>query len=161
MTAARLAQTIQEARAMLRAPAEAREQVRTRREGLSRGTQLPADFTFPGIEKHRNEIDPGNHKFQDKGDELGWLLFSGPYLLLSPGPRPPDFRFHEEKPSRFTYELPSAGPTLTVCRFSDFGTGLCHALYIADLLREAVYPYALHLGDVYYSGRKSEFRDRF
>jgi hypothetical protein len=161
MTESRLAQTIQEARAMLRAPVEAREQVRSRREGLSRGTKLPADFTFPGIEKHRDQIDPGNHKFQDKGDELGWLLFSGPYLLLSAGREPPNFRFHEEKPSRFSYELPDAGPTLTVSLFSDFGTGLYHALYIADLLREAAYPYALHLGDVYYSGRKSEFRDHF
>jgi hypothetical protein len=161
MTEARLAQTIQEARAMLRAPAQGAEHVRSRRAGLSRGTQLPADFTFPGIEKHRNEIDPGNHKFQDKGDELGWLFFSGPYLLLSSGREPPNFVFHDAKPSGFTYQLPASGPTLTVALFSDFGTGLYHALYIADHLDEAAYPYVLHLGDVYYSGRKSEFRDRF
>lgn len=161
MTEARLAQTIQEARAMLRAPVEAREHVRSRREGLTRGAQLPGDFTFPGIEKHRDQINPGNHKFQDKGDELGWLLFSGPYLLLSSGREPPDFRFHDSKPSAFTYELPSAEPSVKVALFSDFGTGLYHALYIADQLEEAAFPYALHLGDVYYSGRKSEFRDRF
>lgn len=161
MTEARLAQTIQEARAMLRAPAEAREHVRSRREGLSRGAKLPDDFTFPGIEKHRALINPGDHQFQDKGDELGWLLFSGPYLLLSAGREPPDFRFDETRTSRFTYDLPPTESTLTVALFSDFGTGLYHALYIADLLEEAAYPYALHLGDVYYSGRSSEFRDRF
>lgn len=161
MTEARLAQTIQEARALLRAPVEARDHVRSRRAGLRRGSQLPADFTFPGIEKHRADIDLGDHRFQDKGDELGWLLFSGPYLLLSAGREPPDFRFDSDRPSGFTYELPVTGSSLKVALFSDFGTGLYHSLYIADLLAEAAYPYAIHLGDVYYSGRRSEFRDRF
>ena len=87
MTEARLAQTIQEARAMLRAPVEATANVRTRRAGLRRGTPLPADFTFPRIETHRDRIDLGDHRFQDKGDELGWILFSGPYPSSLRGPR--------------------------------------------------------------------------
>lgn len=160
MTEARLAQTIQEARAMLRAPAEATANVRTRRAGLRRGTPLPADFTFPGIETHRDRIDLGDHRFQDKGDELGWILFSGPYLLLSAGREPPDFRFDDQRTSHFTYELTGAGPTRSMALFSDFGTGLYHAWYIADLLKQAAYPHAIHLGDVYYSGRSSEFRER-
>ena len=41
--------------------------------------------------------------------------------------------------------------------FSDFGTGLYHSRYIAKQFRERPFPYAIHCGDVYYAGRKSEF----
>ena len=49
-------------------------------------------------------------------------------------------------------------PTLEIALFSDFGTGLYHSRYIAKQLVEGRFPYAIHVGDVYYSGRKSEFR---
>ena len=43
--------------------------------------------------------------------------------------------------------------------FSDFGTGLYHSRYIAKQFRERPFPYAIHCGDVYYAGRKSEFEN--
>jgi Calcineurin-like phosphoesterase len=56
---------------------------------------------------------------------------------------------------------PAAQSPLEVALFSDFGTGLYPALYIAAQLRQRKFPYAVHLGDVYYAGRKSEFQENF
>jgi hypothetical protein len=50
---------------------------------------------------------------------------------------------------------------LEVAVFADFGTGLYHSRYIAKQFKERQYALAFHLGDVYYSGRQSEFEDNF
>jgi hypothetical protein len=50
---------------------------------------------------------------------------------------------------------------LEIALFSDFGTGRYHSRYIARQFEKRKYPYAIHLGDVYYAGRKSEFEEYF
>ena len=49
------------------------------------------------------------------------------------------------------------GDGLKVALFADFGNGLYHSRYIAKTLVERKYPYAFHLGDVYYGGTKKQF----
>jgi hypothetical protein len=45
--------------------------------------------------------------------------------------------------------------------FADFGTGLYHSLYIAKNIAGFEPDYAIHLGDVYYAGRASEYEHYF
>ncbi len=76
------------------------------------------------------------------------------------------FRWHNHPsyhPRRFVYNLeePTAGAPLDIALFADFGTGLYPALYIAQQFNLKRFPYAVHLGDVYYAGRISEFQDHF
>lgn len=133
--------------------------------GMFRKPQLPEGFTFPGYDPDIIPVDPGNKKFEEKGDVLGWVLFAGPQFVQGKltGLNPVPFRFHDQVPSNFNYGLDEVADdgTLDIALFADFGVGLYHSLYIAKQLRERAFPYAIHLGDVYYAGRRSEFRDNF
>jgi hypothetical protein len=132
---------------------------------LSLAQPLPDNFTFEGMDLNEIPINPGIKRFETKGDALGWLLFSGPQLVHSTLAEKAPFRWHNHPDylTDFVYEMaePPAGDTLDVALFSDFGTGLYHSRYIAKQFRERQYPYAIHLGDVYYAGRGSEFREYF
>jgi hypothetical protein len=130
------------------------------REAIAEAAGLPPDFTFPGMTPEI-PIQPGNHKFEEFGDALGWLLFGAGPALFPPKPVP--FRHAADFPSRFFYNLPepSASSPLEIAVFSDFGTGLYHSLYIARQLQARRFPCAFHLGDVYYAGRKGEFEKQF
>lgn len=123
---------------------------------------LPPDFTFPGMDLNEIPINPDDRRFEEVADALGWAIFAGPGVLRERlGLGEADFRDAEKHDSRFTYKLdePSPEHPLEIALFSDFGTGRYHSLYIARQFRERRFPCAIHLGDVYYAGRKSEFRD--
>ncbi|NIR47853.1 hypothetical protein GWO43_05320, partial [candidate division KSB1 bacterium] len=50
---------------------------------------------------------------------------------------------------------------LAIALFADFGTGLYHSKYIARNIAAMKPDYAIHLGDVYYAGRDTEFKFNF
>lgn len=131
---------------------------------LRQQTQLPPKFTFPG-KTGEIEIDPGSKKFETKGDAVNWILFAGPQFVGDKIHlvKKEEFRSHDQFASDFVYDLPELPPdsVLDIALFSDFGTGEYHSLYIAKQLRERNFPYAIHLGDVYYAGRRSEFQAHF
>lgn len=74
------------------------------------------------------------------------------------------FRRHEDHRSGFVYEGSATTDdtrTSRVALFADWGTGYYHSAAIAHQLWNARYPYAFHLGDVYYGGKQREFDDRW
>ena len=122
--------------------------------------RLPEDFTFEGYDPEAIPIDPADTRFETKADWLSYVVFTGGLyhtrlLKLDPVRRNGAFN------SRFTYPLasPTAQAPVEVALFSDFGNGLAHARYIARQL--IGHPYAIHLGDVYYAGRRKEFEEYF
>jgi hypothetical protein len=122
---------------------------------------LPPGFNFEGLDLDEINIKPGDSKFEAVADALGWVLFGGLGLLTQVFKA--DFRWHGDSASRFAYSLdePGDGRPLDVALFSDFGTGRYYSRYIAKQLRTRKFPYAIHLGDVYYAGRSKEYQDHF
>lgn len=101
-------------------------------------------------EKIFETFDPGwwplwdEHAAQESG---GWMNLE-------------EFRRHSlERP--FVYEAGVPYGDVAVALFSDFGTGYYHSKYIAKQLEAWQFPYAFHLGDVYYAGRDEEFEKRY
>lgn len=141
------------------------------RGGTPAKSKVPAQINlYPGI-----EIDPDNHKYEKRRDAMGWVFNSGPAFIhqavltqvLPPFPKA-RFRSHTEFPGGFKYEMKNRQgqpfdpeQKVSVALFADFGTGLYHSLYIARHLAELNPDYAIHLGDVYYSGRHEEFERHF
>jgi hypothetical protein len=131
---------------------------------LEAANPLPPDFSFDGMDLNEIPIKPGDTKFETVADAIGWALFAGPFVLTH-GSRD-KFRWHSSPShvtSRFSYPLaePSAAAPLEIALFSDFGTWRYYSRYIAKRLRTRKFPYAIHLGDVYYAGRRSEFEKYF
>jgi hypothetical protein len=126
---------------------------------------LPLGFTFAGIDLANIPIDPGDKKFEEWGDWLGWIIHTGEFVFGYPAGAKAAFRFHDAPTvtSGFVYELRGQEPDadFDVALFGDFGCGLYHSLYIAKQLVHGAFPYAIHLGDVYYAGREQEFVDFF
>ncbi|MES2638153.1 MAG: neutral/alkaline non-lysosomal ceramidase N-terminal domain-containing protein [Myxococcota bacterium] len=117
---------------------------------------LPANFDFDGYDPLAIPIDPAETRFQTKEDTLAYLVLTGAgfhtgVLKLDPERHAHDFD------SRFTYPLrsPKPGEPVDIGLFGDFANGLAHSRYVARQL--VGLPYAIHLGDVYYSGRQEEF----
>jgi hypothetical protein len=177
-TEEQLRATIEDAQAALRSPdsfsrvmdaATAHEVAFAISVGAPRGAVhlVPPGFTFPGMTDDI-PIDPSIKKFETQRDRTGWLLFAGVDWLrtqLGVSQKAP-FRWHNHpthQQRRFVYDLeePTAEAPLEVALVSDFGTGLYPSLYIAAQLRQKQFPYAIHLGDVYYAGRRSEFQENF
>ena len=158
---AELRANIARARMALRSPELAVAVRETESALFEVSNQLPPGFTFEGMDLNEIDIKPGDIKFETVADWAGWLFLAGPFVLTK-GPRD-KFRWHNGAASRFVYDLeePTAAAPLEVALFSDFGTGRYHSQYIAKQLRVRKFPYAFHLGDVYYAGRRSEFRDFF
>jgi hypothetical protein len=61
-------------------------------------------------------------------------------------------------PSNFQYELPE---NATLAIFSDWGTGQPTAIRVMQQIKALNPAYAIHLGDVYYSGTPKEVTERF
>jgi hypothetical protein len=122
---------------------------------------LPDSFNFPGMDLAEIPINPEDHKFEEEGDALGWIVFAA-FPALFPGAKA-KFRNADEFSSKFEYtmEEPTPEQPIEIALFSDFGTGRYHSRYIAKQFRTRAMPYAIHLGDVYYAGRQSEFADYF
>jgi hypothetical protein len=131
-------------------------------ESLSRRTQPrppPAGFTFDGYDPVGLPIDTSITKFEEGADWYGYALAGGLRAALfhaglaNLGP----FRWHSEHPSKFSYALDrDSGKDLRIGLFSDFANGYYHTRYLARRLAKEAYPYAIHLGDVYYAGKAEE-----
>lgn len=106
-------------------------------------------------------INPNDHKYEfcdprwwplilEKLEEKVklWPLGLKKYLRHSP-----------QKP--FVYDAENTSGDVKVALFADFGTGSYHSRHIARQLARWKYPYAFHLGDVYYGGTQSEFDDYY
>jgi hypothetical protein len=117
------------------------------------------------------EIDPVNQRFEPKADALRWFFNTG-YFVIRPKLHidflKARFPLHSDFTSGFKYEMKDRqGGTfapeqkISVALFADFGTGLDHSRYIAKHIANFDPDYAIHLGDVYYAGRFSEFRQHF
>jgi hypothetical protein len=159
-----LREAIIEAQVALRAP---RETINARKAAEAQwfsANTLPDNFTFP-LRTSEITINPASRKFETVGDAVGWALFCGPFLIGSAVATPAPFRWHADPQyaSKFIYALPDPSPDvpLKIALFSDFGTGEYQSLYVARQLAHRQYPYAIHLGDVYYAGRRSEFAHYF
>src|SRR5262245_44950958 len=154
-----LERAVRDAREALEQPVRAAARVNEVR--IARAQPLPADFTFPGIDLAAVPIDAGDHKFETKADALGWVIMSGPQFLggLLGTLRKHPFVFHGS--DGFVYDPPAipAGSSVEVALLSDFATGRFPSRYIARQVVARGFPYMLHLGDTYYAGRKSEYRD--
>jgi Calcineurin-like phosphoesterase len=164
MTEAVLRSHIEQARMALRFPDTAVALMEAEDAHFKAANRLPEDFTFEGMDLDDIPIDPGSKKFELLGDLLGWIIHAGPFILTKPYKK--NFRFHsypQFSASKFIYKMddPSLQSPLEIALLSDFGTGLYHARYIAKQLRTKRFPYAIHLGDVYYAGRRSEFEEHF
>ena len=121
------------------------------------GESLPEDFTFPGIDLKRYPIDPGRSKFEPVNDMLRWIWFAAISFLS--GTKKAQFRWHDAFPSRFCYKMkyPVSETPFKIALFSDWGTGEYQSNYISAQLETKQFPLGIHLGDVYYAGRKEEF----
>jgi hypothetical protein len=155
---AELEKAVREAREALEDPMRAAARMKMVH---AAGLKLPPEFTFPGMDLGAVPIDPGDSKFETKADALGWVIMSGPQFLggLLGLARKHPFVFHGA--DGFVYDPPSipAGSSIEVALLSDFATGRFPARYIARQIAARGFPYLIHLGDTYYAGRKSEFRD--
>jgi hypothetical protein len=166
MTEAQLRSAIERARQALRAPREAVAALEAEQTFLAAAAAaLPMNFTFDGMDLNEIPINPSDRKFEndDMAGIFGWIFGAGPFVLTQP--RRETFRFHTQPPftSGFIYPLedPTPNAPLDIALFSDFGVGRYYSKYIAKQLRTKKFPYAIHLGDVYYAGRRSEFAEYF
>ena len=163
MTQKELRAVIADARRALAEPTQVIAEFETA--ALSFSPALPPGFNFPGMDLNEIGIDPGDRKFEndDLAGILGWVFGAGPFVLTQPSRS--DFRFHNQQQftSGFIYKLdePSPGAPLEIALFSDFGVGRYYSRYIAKQFRTRRFPCAIHLGDVYYAGRRSEFAEFF
>jgi len=118
------------------------------------------------------KIEPDNHKFEPHSDIVGWIVNSGyQYVFrerLKIGHYKDTFRSHADHAGGFVYAMKSrdgrpADPEqkISVALFGDFGSGLDHSRFIARHISTLQPDYAIHLGDVYYSGRSFEFEKYF
>src|SRR5262245_13286156 len=158
---AELRATIGRARMVLSSPKTAIDSFEAEAEHLDTANTLPPGFDFEGMDLDEIDITPGDNKFEAVADALRWILFAGPGLITQVFKA--DFRRHGDVESRFAYSLdePGDGTPLDVALFSDFGTGRYYSRYIAKQFRVKKFPYAVHLGDVYYAGRSKEYQDNF
>ncbi len=107
------------------------------------------------------EINPNDHKYEfcdprwwplllEKAEEAAgrWPKGLAPYIRHSSA-------------SPFVYEAIPQNEPVRVGLLADFGTGSYTSLHIAKQLEYWKYPYAFHLGDVYYGGTREEFRRNY
>ncbi len=166
LTTNELQNIIAETRRALEKPAEVLAEIESSTDAVSfAATVFPPGFDFPGFADSGIEIDVNDRKFEndDLVGLLGWALFAGPFVLTRPDEK--NFRYHNQPQysSNFIYELEEPVPDapLEFALFSDFGVGRYYSKHIARQIHQRRFSYAVHLGDVYYAGRRSEFRDYF
>ncbi len=164
MTEQRLREAIATARRALNAPDEAIAEIETAAVSFALAA-LPDGFEFPGMDIDDIGIDPDDRKFEndDLVGVLGWMFGAGPFVLGRPNKK--NFRFHNQPQftPNFIYQMedPKPGEPLEIALFSDFGVGRYYSRYIAKQFRARRFPYVMHLGDVYFAGRRSEFAEYF
>lgn len=115
---------------------------------------FPIEHQFPGYDPAVC-IRPDSHKFETVADSLAWAATAAAALSFRLTHRKPDL---PEPAADAVYPLAGSGGVSTVALFSDWGTGYYHSQYIARHIRDLGAHQAVHLGDVYYTGRESEFQ---
>mgnify|MGYP000470498492 CR=1 FL=1 len=162
MTLERLRKALALARRALETPNEVRAEIEVASFAIK---PLPDGFDFPGMnEEPMIEINPEDRKFEndDLVGLLGWALFAGPFALAKGNKK--DFLRHDPNNlNSFIYQMPNPAPgaPLEIALFADYGVGRYYSDHIARQFFKRRFPYAIHLGDVYYAGREHEFRDNF
>lgn len=165
ITMQQLREAIYESEVRVKNKSHSARELETRMDFMKKSNPLPPGFNFDGMDLSTIPVDPGRTKFETNADILGWIFFSGPHYLLPSKKHP--FHSHDNKAysqgKNFidNMEEATADKPVEVAVFADFGTGYYHSRYIAKQLKEAKYPYAVHLGDVYYSGTQKEFDENF
>ena len=92
----------------------------------------------------------------DTGDWLGWAKTL--WHMIKDAKK----KFAWQDPPPQTEQIAQFGNRSTLAVFSDWGTGLYGAPHIQEAIeKERRVDIVMHLGDVYYSGTKGEFHDRF
>ncbi|WP_437971116.1 metallophosphoesterase [Sorangium sp. So ce260] len=120
----------------------------------------PPGLAFDDYDAAGLPVRPESVRFQPVDDLLGWLVHAAApavrYHLLGEGIA--DFRMHPTYDSGFDYPLSSAAPggPISVAVLGDFATGSYASKYIARRVVRGGFDCAVHLGDVYYAGRRSE-----
>jgi predicted MPP superfamily phosphohydrolase len=123
------------------------------RDAMTRATQVPTRFTFAGFETDdAYKPEPDSNRFSD-ADWTGFGLNCGAAILKRWVTGNTAFRWHADYESQFRYDIMT---NANIALFSDFGTGLAHSWYIAKFIKARTPDLAIHLGDVYYSGRPAE-----
>jgi predicted MPP superfamily phosphohydrolase len=123
------------------------------RDAMARGMVVPAKFKFAGFDDGNDyRFEPDSKRFSDD-DWTGFGLNCGSAILKRWFTGNSAFRWHTTYESTFRYDLT---PNASIALFSDFGTGLAHSRYIAKFIAARKPDLAIHLGDVYYSGRPPE-----
>ena len=150
-----LAYALEEARNALDRPEQAVRQVEALSAERVASDPLPENFRFPGIDLERIPINWRSKKFEPVGDLLGWMLFAGGPIAAGFEKAP--FAYPSNSGFKYPLQEPSPEHPLEIALFADWGTGLYHSRYIARQFQQHAFPYAVHLGDVYYAGRPSEF----
>lgn len=181
LTDDQIQQTLSEARRAFDSPGRFVEEIRAKRSKdlaepdtrVTRGEVTRSASTIPDelILYPDIPIEPNSHKFEPVADALGWFFNSIYYILrdkVNPKHLKADFPLHSEFPGNFIYtmknqqdEIAGVDDKITIALLADFGTGLYHSRYIARNIASLDPDYVIHLGDVYYAGRFSEFRYHF
>ncbi len=125
---------------------------------LDVGYELPEHEQFPGYDPTEITIDPNFTGYQET-DLAGWGLTGVEAALFRLFNRKPDLLpFANDS---YRYELPTQDGVSQVALFSDWGNGHYHARYIAKHIGRLAPDCAIHLGDIYYTGREFEVAGSF
>lgn len=156
------AQLLEQAQAGLHAGDLARH-IWERQQAAADSIKVPDDFTFPGYDPAYAEVQPADYRFETARDALGWAVFAlGPHTLTASGNAAEPAPFPTHGTNNYCYLMkPGADGTITVSLFADAGTGTYPGLYVIRQVARRKSNYAVHLGDVYYAGRRSEFSRNF
>lgn len=103
--------------------------------------------------------------FQTKEDWNGYVTTGAAGFIAGRKVRAPLIPHTPDRSDAMTFSLregqdPAVEP-LRMALFADFGNGLYAPREIARRITEGAFPYAFHLGDVYYDGNAREFAEYF
>jgi Calcineurin-like phosphoesterase len=166
LTPSKVRSALETTRALLEQPETGMNYLNAETAHLESAQPLPDDFVTNYVnQKYRDNmipLRPYEHRFEDDHPLgiAGWMIWNGIPAMKQLGK--PKLLSHAGSRTEFVYEL-EAKPerTLRVALFADFGTGLSHSLYIAHQFNVENYDAAIHLGDVYYTGTITQYREYF
>ncbi|HEX8407500.1 MAG TPA: hypothetical protein VF883_01455, partial [Thermoanaerobaculia bacterium] len=116
---------------------------------------LPPTHRFEGYDPQQIPITPFARKFETIADAPAWgLTAARAWIWRRTHAKPPFPRHSDARP--FVYPLTQRNGRLTVALFSDAANGYYHARYIMKHVAAVEASAAIHLGDVYYTGREFE-----
>lgn len=125
---------------------------------------LPKPYRFPGYDLVGEEIPIklDKKKFERKADWPAWVITAVAAWVFRLNHKKPPMPSHTLPQTDFRYKLVNDSGTATLALFSDWGTGYYYSQYIAKHIGTNLnVKQAIHLGDVYYTGRQCEFNKYF